>query len=218
MRQGRVTVDGEPAHLGQKVDPATAKVLVDGIPLPITPDAAYYLLYKPVGVISTASDEHGRQTVVDVIGRPERVYPVGRLDSDSEGLIILTNDGDLANVLTHPRYGVPKTYVARVRGEVKPATLRQLVDGVTLDDGRAAARSARSLGHSRDETLVELVMTEGRNREVRRMFTAVGHEVTALVRTAIGPLRDPNLEPGGWRPLSIAEVRSLYGAAEEAPT
>lgn len=209
-------MDGALAHLGQKIDPATARVEVDGLPLPVRPDLVYYLLYKPVGVISAASDPHGRPTVVDLVPSATRVYPVGRLDADSEGLILVTNDGDLANVLTHPRYQVPKVYMARVAGRPSKAELRSLTSGIDLEDGTARARDARVRSQTGTETLVELVMTEGRNREIRRMFEALGYEVTALVRVAIGPLRDPTLDAGTWRPVTIDEVRSLYGAADMA--
>ncbi|HSM02840.1 MAG TPA: pseudouridine synthase [Acidimicrobiia bacterium] len=213
IRDGRVTVDGEPAHLGQKVDPSTARVLVDEVPLPIRPDLVHYLLNKPVGVVSTADDPHGRRTVVDLVPADTRVYPVGRLDADSEGLLIVTNDGDLTAVVTHPSHGVTKTYLARVAGDPGRAALDALTTGVDLDDGPAAAVSARVVDRFGGETLVEVVMGEGRNREVRRMFDAVGHRVLALVRTAIGPVRDTSLKPGEWRPLSTEEVRSLYRAA-----
>ena len=212
IRQGRVTVDGRPAHLGQKIDPAVAMVLIDGVPLPVRPDLVYYLLYKPLGVISTSDDDRGRTTVVDLVPDGERVYPVGRLDADSEGLLILTNDGDLTNQVTHPRHGVTKTYVARVTGVPDRTTLRRLVGGVELDDGPARAERARLLSTAGGEALVEIVMVEGRNREVRRLLASVGHEVISLVRTAIGPLRDPDLDPGSWRHLTMVEVRDLYGA------
>jgi 23S rRNA pseudouridine2605 synthase len=208
-----VTVDGAPAHLGQKVDPDTARVEVDGVPLPVRSDLVHYLVNKPVGVISTAEDTHERKTVVDLVPADTRVYPVGRLDADSSGLIIITNDGDLTNAVTHPRYEVPKTYVARVEGHPGPKALTALTTGVELDDGPARAREVRLIDRGRDASLVELVLTEGRNREVRRMFDAIGHEVLDLVRTAIGPIRDPDLVPGAWRRLTIEEVRALYSAA-----
>jgi len=209
-----VTVDGDQAHLGQKVDPDSALVEVDGIPLPIKPGLVHYLLYKPAGVVSTADDPQGRRTVVELVPDDTRVYPVGRLDVDSEGLLIVTNDGALTELLTHPRHGVTKTYLARVKGEPAAPVIRRLEAGVDLEDGPARAASARTIDSFGDEALVELVMTEGRNREVRRMLDAVGHPVTALVRTAIGPLRDGSLRPGTWRVLSVAEIRSLYGAAD----
>ncbi len=210
IRAGRVTVDGQPAHLGQKVNPETAHVEVDGIPLPVRPGLVYYLLYKPPGVVSTAADPQGRPTVVGLVPRSTRVFPVGRLDADTEGLLILTNDGDLAARVTHPRHGVGKTYVARVQGNPGRAALRSLTTGVELDDGPARARQARVVARRGGEALVELVMGEGRKREVRRLLAAVGYPVLALVRTAIGPIRDPALAPGAWRDLTIDEVRSLY--------
>ncbi len=208
-----MTVDGAPAHLGQKIEVETAVVELDGVRLPVRPDLTYLLLYKPVGVISTAADPQGRQTVVDLVEPGVRVYPVGRLDADSEGLLLLTNDGDLTERITHPRYGITKTYLARVAGHPGKGALRALVEGVELDDGPARAASARVIDRSGDEALVEIVMTEGRNREVRRMMEAVGHPVRQLVRTAIGPITDRRLAPGEHRPLTLDEVRILYAAA-----
>jgi len=217
VRDGRVTVDGSPAHLGQKVDPRTAKVLVDGVPLPIRPDLVHYLLNKPTGVLSTADDPQGRTTVLDLVPRDTPVYPVGRLDADSEGLLIVTNDGDLTEVVTHPRHGVAKTYLARVTGDVGRGAIRSLLEGVDLDDGPARALAARVVDRNGGQTLVEVVMGEGRNREVRRLFEALGHPVRSLARTAIGPVRDPDLKPGEWRRLSIEEVRALYRAGDGGP-
>lgn len=212
IAQGRVTVDGRPARIGQRVDPETQEVAVDGKPIPIRPGLVWYLLYKPVGVISTADDPQGRRTVVDLVPSEPRVYPVGRLDADSEGLIVLTNDGRLANYLTHPRYGVEKTYLVLVEG--RPGKwVDQLTGGVELDDGMAAARRARVVDTLKGRTLVEIVMTEGRKREIRRMCSALGHEVVRLVRTAIGPISDRQLKPGTWRHLEPEEVAALYAAA-----
>ena len=208
-----MVVDGMPAHLGQKVDPEVALVEVDGVPLPIKPDLVYALLYKPVGVVSTAADTHGRQTVTDLVDLGTRVYPVGRLDVDSEGLLLLTNDGSLTERLTHPRFGVPKTYLVHASGAVGMKAAARLSEGVELDDGPARAQSVRVVGRAPAATLVEVVMVEGRNREVRRMFDVIGHPVIRLVREAIGPLRDRTLAPGEWRRLSLGEVRSLYAAA-----
>ncbi|HEX9977082.1 MAG TPA: pseudouridine synthase [Acidimicrobiia bacterium] len=213
VRAGRVTVDGEPAHLGQKVDPDTAVVLVDGVPLPIRPDLVHYLVNKPRGVVSTAEDPHAEVTVVSLVPADVRVYPVGRLDADSEGLIILTNDGDLTAAVTHPSRGVTKTYLARVKGSPGPRVMSRLVAGVDLDDGPARAVEARIVDQSGGEALVEVVMREGRKREVRRMLAALGHDVTRLVRVAIGPIRDRSLKTGEWRRLTVEEVRSLYRAA-----
>jgi len=164
-------------------------------------------------VISTADDPQGRPTVVDLVPPSPRVYPVGRLDADSEGLLLLTNDGELTNLVTHPRHGIPKTYLARVQGVPARARLRRLIDGVDLDDGPARAMEARLIDVHGDEALVRVVMGEGRKREVRRMLDLLGHPVVSLVRTAIGPLSDRNLAPGTWRRLSMDEVRALYAAA-----
>lgn len=212
VKAGRVTVDDEPAHLGQKIDPDVAIVRVDGIPLPVRPDQVYLLLNKPPGVVSTADDPQGRTTVVDLVNANTRVYPVGRLDAGSEGLILLTNDGTLTELVTHPSHGVTKTYLALVEGIPSEPSLRRLRDGVDLEDGPAAAKSARIIDRHDDRSLVELVMTEGRKHEVRRMFDEVGHPVARLVRTAIGPIVDRAIKPGEWRDLSIEEVRALYAA------
>ena len=213
VEAGRVTVDGVVAHVGQRVDKETVAIEVDGVPLPVRPDLVYLLAYKPVGVVSTASDPQGRPTVVDLAGAGRRVYPVGRLDTDSEGLILLTNDGDLTFRITHPSSGFPKTYSVLVDGEAGPRLARQLTDGVDLDDGPAMAAAARVVDARPDRSLVEVVMTHGRKREIRRMCAALGFPVTRLVRTAIGPLRDQDLAPGTVRPLTLAEVRDLYSAA-----
>ncbi len=213
---GRVRVDGVRATIGQKVDPETARIEVDGVRLPVRPDLRYVLVYKPAGVVATAADTHGRPTVVDLVGRDVRLYPVGRLDMDSEGLLLLTNDGDLTQVLTHPRFGVTKTYSVLVSGRVTDAAVRRLAAGVELDDGPAAAVRAEVVDRRSDRSLLEVVMAEGRNREVRRMCDAIGHPVRSLVRTAIGPLRDTRLKPGEHRDLSLDEVRRLYSAANDS--
>ena len=206
-------MDSEPAHLGQKIDVETAVVEVDGVRLPVRPDLTYLLLYKPVGVISTAADPQGRETVVSLVEPGVRVYPVGRLDADSEGLLLLTNDGDLTERITHPRYGVTKKYLARVEGHPGKAALRALTEGIELDDGLARASSAKLIDRFGAEALIEIVMTEGRNREIRRMMEAVGHPVRQLVRTAIGPVNDRDLAPGDCRALTLDEIRGLYAAS-----
>ncbi len=213
IRQGRVTVDGRVARLGDRADPEQAQVEIDGVPVPVAPERVTYLLYKPVGVVSTAADPEGRPTVVDLVPDTPRVFPVGRLDLDSEGLILLTNDGELAQRVTHPRYGVTKTYTVLVEGRVTPQELRRLTDGVELDDGPARAVRAKILDRRTDRSLVELVMGEGRNREVRRMMETVGHPVLTLARVAIGPIRDRSLRPGRWRRLTVDEVADLYAAS-----
>ncbi|HEY4607150.1 MAG TPA: pseudouridine synthase [Acidimicrobiia bacterium] len=212
MRQGRVTVDGRPAKLGDRVDVSTQQVTLDGIPIPVDPGLETHLLYKPPGVISSAADPQGRRTVVDLVPSEARLYPVGRLDYDSEGLILLTNDGELANRVTHPRYGIEKRYLALVRGNPSQADIRRLTDGVELDDGTARATKARVVDRQGEQTMIELTMGEGRNREIRRMFETIGFEVTRLVRTAIGPVKDRHLKVGESRRLSVGEIRELLAS------
>ena len=205
VAEGRIMVNGQPARLGQRVDPESDKVEVDGVPVGLRTDLVYYLLNKPSGVVTTASDPQGRPTVVDMVPGEPRVFPVGRLDADSEGLLLLTNDGGLTHRLTHPSFGVPKEYLAHVEGRPSRGALRELRDGVELDDGAAQA-VAVSLP---EPSVVRIVVHEGRNRLVRRMCEAVGHPVIRLVRTRIGPLADRSLPPGEWRELSRREVREL---------
>ena len=202
---GRVTVDAavvtDPAH---DVDD-TRDVRVDGEPVAAEPREVW-ALNKPAGVVSTASDTHGRPTVVELVESEQRLYPVGRLDAESTGLILLTNDGGLADRLTHPRYEVEKTYRARVLPQAVPEqALRSLRDGVDLDDGRTSPARARQV----EPGLIELTIHEGRKRQVRRMCEAVGHRVIELERIAFGPLRLEGLDPGGARRLSAAEVERL---------
>lgn len=206
---GRVEVNGRQVVLGDRIDPETDVLTLDGAPVPVASGVETHLLYKPVGVISTADDPQGRRTVVDLVKSEHRLYPVGRLDADSEGLILVSNDGELTNRVTHPRYGITKKYLAEVEGSPGAARIRSLTSGVELDDGPARALSARIVDTRPGKTLVELVMVEGRNREVRRMFSALGHEVTRLVRTAIGPISDPNLRPGESRLLRPEEIQRL---------
>lgn len=210
VEEGRVALDGNPTRLGDRVDVENQTLTLDGVPLPVNPQIETHLLYKPVGVISTAADPQGRKTVVDLISSDKRLYPVGRLDADSEGLILISNDGELTNRITHPRYGITKKYLAMVDGVPSTSKLRRLVSGVELEDGVARARSARLVESSEGRSLVEMVMVEGRNREVRRMLASIGHETTRLVRTAIGPIIDQDLQPGESRTLSASEVRNLF--------
>lgn len=210
---GRVKVNGVRAHLGQRVDADKDVVEVDGSPVPLGVDLRYYLVNKPAGMVTTARDEFGRPTVVELIDTDARVWPVGRLDTDTEGALIVTNDGDLTARLTHPRYGVEKLYLATVQGGVSRATLRTLVSGVDLEDGRARAAGARLKSRSGADSLVEIVMTEGRKREVRRMLAAVGHPVRRLARVGIGPVRLGRLKPGTYRKLAPGEVQALYASS-----
>ncbi len=205
-----MTVDGEVARLGQRVDTATVRVEVDGNLIPVAPDLVYYLLNKPDGVVTTADDPQGRPTVVALVPAEPRVFPVGRLDRHTEGLLILTNDGALAQMLTHPSHGVAKEYIAEVAGGTPtPGALRALREGVELDDGPTAPAEVGVLA----DGVLRLVIHEGRNRQVRRMCDAVGHPVQRLVRTRIGPVRDTKLPQGRWRELSAEEVRSLAASA-----
>ena len=190
---GRVRVDGEVATLGRRIDLLTARVEVDGALVPVAPDLVYYLLNKPDGVITTADDPQGRPTVMTLVPAEPRVFPVGRLDRHTEGLLILTNDGALSQLLTHPSHGVPKEYVAEVAGGTPaPGALRSLRQGIELEDGLTAPAEVGVLAPG----VLRIVIHEGRNRQVRRMCSAVGHPVRRLVRTRIGPVRDPNLPPG----------------------
>ena len=209
---GRVWVDGEPAVLGQRVHSATERVEVDGVPVPTAPGLVYYLLNKPDGVITSASDPQGRPTVVELVPEQPRVFPVGRLDLATEGLLVLTNDGDLAFAVAHPSHGVDKEYLVELEGEPSPGALRTLRQGVELDDGMTAPARVGVVGPG----VIRIVIHEGRNRQVRRMCEAVGHPIRRLVRTRIGPISDPSLGPGDWRVLSTAEVRSLAEAAHQA--
>lgn len=211
MTAGRVWVDGRPATtLGMRVDPTRSKIEVDGGRIHLSPDHEYVLLNKPIDVVTTASDPQGRQTVLDLVRTKRRLYPVGRLDADTRGVLLLTDDGELTHRLTHPRFEVPRTYVAEVTGEVPRAAVRRLVSGVRLDDGTARAQAARVVGKTRSRTQVELVLTEGRNREVRRMLEAIGFPVLKLVRTRFGSLTLRDLKVGAVRRLTPAEVGELY--------
>ena len=203
------------ATLGRRVDPEHDRVTLDGVTIPVRPGLVYYLLNKPPRVVTTAQDPEGRPTVVDLVPAEPRVYPVGRLDWDTEGILLLTNDGPLAHGLTHPSHGVPKTYLAEVSGVPGRAALRRLREGVDLDDGRTAPAKARLAQTTPTGAALEIVIHEGRNRQVRRMCEAVGHPVRRLVRTRFGPLRDQRLAPGQWRPLTQTEIRALYAAVEK---
>jgi 23S rRNA pseudouridine2605 synthase len=203
---GRVTVNGEVAALGRRVDTEHDTVEVDGVPIGVRPGLVYYLLNKPAGVVSTASDTHDRPTVVDLVPAEPRVYPVGRLDLDTEGLLLLTNDGELAQRLTHPSHGVDKEYLAEVAGgNVAQGKLRRLRDGIELEDGTTAPAKVSQPSPG----VLRLTIHEGRNRQVRRMCEAIGHPVQRLVRVRIGSLRDAGLAPGQWRELTAAEVKGL---------
>jgi 23S rRNA pseudouridine2605 synthase len=209
IADGRVRVNGEKAILGQRVDPAVDRIELDGVALPVLPGLVHYVLNKPAGVVTTADDPHGRHTVVELVPGEPRIFPVGRLDADSEGLLILTNDGDLAQRLTHPSFGVEKEYLAELEGVPTAGALRALRQGVELDDGMTAPATVGVVAPG----VLRIVIHEGRNRQIRRMGEAVGFPVLRLVRVRIGPLTDSNLAPGQWRPLTLTEVRELAAAA-----
>ncbi len=216
---GRVRVNGAVATLGDRVDATTDVVEVDGERVTLDTTLRYVLLNKPQGFVSTTSDPEGRPTVTELINLPDRLYPVGRLDRDTEGLLLLTNDGDLVHRLLHPSFGVERTYLALVPGPVRREVLGRLRDGVELDDGPARPRRVRLAEQHAGKAVLEVVMTEGRKREVRRMLAAVGLPVERLARVAFGGVELGDLRQGKWRFLTDPEVNRLRrasGAAEVA--
>ncbi|HEY7660384.1 MAG TPA: pseudouridine synthase [Actinomycetota bacterium] len=213
IESGRVLVNGRTAELGDRVDPATDEVSVDGRKVSVDPALRYLVLHKPRGVTTTMRDPHAERDLTRLLPSGPRVFPVGRLDRDTEGLLVLTNDGDLAHRLAHPRFGVEKEYLAEVDGQPSNRRLAALRRGVELDDGVARAVEARTVGGSGRRAAVRVVMAEGRKREVRRMLDAVGLPVRRLVRTRVGPVRLGRLRPGETRELTPDEVRALYRAA-----
>ncbi|CAB4654526.1 unannotated protein [freshwater metagenome] len=217
IAEGRVTVNGEVAVLGRRVDVERDQVCVDDVPVGVLPGLVYYLLNKPDGVVTTSADTHGRPTVLELVPEEPRVFSVGRLDMETTGLLILTNDGQLAQHLTHPRHGVEKEYIAEVEcgpKGVSSGAMRELREGVELEDGWTAPAQ---VGQP-DRGVLRIVIHEGRNRQVRRMCEAVGHPVIRLARTRIGPLRDTSLAPGAYRELTAQEVRDLSESVELLPT
>jgi 23S rRNA pseudouridine2605 synthase len=212
---GRVTVAGKRATLGDKVDAEAAEIYVDGERVITNTKLVYIAMNKPRGVVSTMADERGRDAIADYLGNvDQRVFHVGRLDADSEGLLLLTNDGELAHRLMHPSYGVAKTYLAEVAGPVPRAVGRELLKGVDLDDGPAKVDSFKLVDAVQRTALVEVVVHEGRKHIVRRLFAEVGHPVNRLIRTAIGPIRLGDLKPGRTRRLTNAEVSALFKAVD----
>jgi 23S rRNA pseudouridine2605 synthase len=211
IKSGRVRVNGEPGQLNTFVEHGD-RVEVDG--RAVAPQRlAYVLLNKPPATVTTARDPQGRPTVVDLVDLPERIVPVGRLDADTTGALLLTNDGPLVHRLAHPRYGVEKVYEVDVEGEPDERALARLREGLDLDDGRTAPAKARPIGPSK----LELVLHEGRNRQVKRMCEAVGHPVRRLHRSAYAGLTLEGLEPGRWRELEPSEVRRLTGLRAQPP-
>ncbi|MFN7016647.1 MAG: pseudouridine synthase [Fimbriimonadales bacterium] len=219
IRQGRVQVNGVPATLGMKIDPEQDRITVDGKRVHPPSQRVYLMLHKPRGYTTTRKDPHALHTVMELLrDAPASVFPVGRLDTDSEGLLLFTNDGEFAHRLMHPRYKLPKTYRVWVRGVPSERALKQLREGVVLEDGITAPAEVRLLRAGREQSLLEIVLREGRKRQIRRMCEAVGHPVRRLVRVAIGALRLPrDLPPGKWRMLTPDEVALLRSPAKPTP-
>lgn len=216
---GRVSVNGVPVReLGARIEPSVDELAVDGVVVLLDQSKRYIMLNKPTGVVSTMSDENGRPDLRQFTDTyEERLYNVGRLDAETSGLLLLTNDGELANVLAHPRFGVEKTYIATVRGEITPLTLKRLTDGIELDDGPIQADRARLVGESsRGRSMVEITLHSGRNRIVRRMLAEVGHPVIELVRRRFGPLTLGTLPAGRTRELTTVERGALLTLARDA--
>ncbi len=211
---GRVEVDGEVVRrFGARVDPKCQIIRVDGRRIPASEDLVYLALNKPPGVLSSMSDDRGRRTIAGLVGeRTERLFHVGRLDYDTEGLILLMNDGELAHRLAHPRYGVLKTYLAEVPGPLPRDLGRRLTTGIDLEDGTVIADRFKVVDHAGSRALVEITLHEGRKHIVRRMLQAVGHPVSRLVRTQIGPVSLGSLRPAATRRLTTAEIGELYAA------
>jgi len=213
--EGRVTVDGEVAILGMRADAVASDIRVDGERVNTNPELIYLMLNKPQGVLTTADDPEGRPTVMDLVNVTQRLFPVGRLDMDTEGLLLMTNDGELAHALMHPSFEVRREYLALVPGPVRKRTLAQLRDGVELDDGLARPIEIEVLEEARSKALLRVVMAEGRKREVRRMLGAVGLHVERLARTTYGGVEIGELRQGKWRFLTQLEVGMLYRAIEQ---
>ncbi len=212
--EGRVSVDGQTVRrFGARVDPANQVIKVDGKRIPTRPDVVYLMFNKPAKVLTAMSDPHGRRTITDFLGdRAERLFHVGRLDYETEGLMLLTNDGELAHRLAHPSFEVAKTYLAEVTGPVPRDLGRRLATGVELEDGVATADKFRVVDRVGSRTLVEVTLHEGRKHIVRRMLAETGHPVSRLVRTDVGPIRLGSLRPGATRELSTREIGELYAA------
>ena len=210
IREERVRINGRVAVLGDRVDPTTDRITVDGALIPANPELRYFAFNKPRGVTTTIRDPHAERTLAEFLPPGPRVFPVGRLDRDSEGLLLLMNDGELGRRLQHARFGVEKEYLVEVDGAVSPPALRQLTEGVQLDDGVAKALKVHGLSRARGRSSVFVVLGEGRKRQVRRMLAAVGFPVRRLVRVRVGPVKLARLAPGDVRPLEPSEVSDLY--------
>jgi 23S rRNA pseudouridine2605 synthase len=217
IRQGRVSVNGEIADLGQKADPSRDRITLDGKPVSVADQYTYVALHKPRGILSDEGDGSGRlTTVLDLVSLPARLFPVGRLDLRSEGLVLLTDDGDLAYRLTHPRFGHEKEYHALVEGEPGEAALKNWRRGVFLDGRRTAPAQVSVLRREKGETWLRVVLREGRKRQIRRVAAMLGHPVHRLIRVRIGPLRLGDLPPKQWRRLTGSEVEALRSSVQES--
>jgi len=215
IKENRVQVNGKPAHLGQTVDAQRDRITVDGRLLPQEEAKRYVMVNKPFGYITTSKEQFGRKSVLDLLsGITERVYPVGRLDYDSEGLVLLTNDGDLAYRVTHPKYELPKTYIVTLKGKITMDAVYRLRTGVILEDGRTGPARVDVLEAVGDDSVLRMTITEGRNRQIRRMCDKVGFPVLRLQRTAIGPLTLGKLASGACRTLTTKEILSLKEAVK----
>lgn len=218
IADGLVKVNGATAHIGDKVDPQKDKVTVSGKPLVTKVGNVYLMLHKPRGFLSTVSDDRGRRCVTQLVSDiPERIYPVGRLDRDSEGLLLMTNDGAFANAMTHPSRHVPKTYRVTVRPAVTDEQLTQLTMGVLIDGQKTAPATVRVVSQEPGRVVLEIVLYEGRNRQIRKMCEALGLEVARLKRIAVGPVKLGMLQQGDYRRLTREEVKKLLAAAKPAP-
>lgn len=207
-------MNGVIATIGQRIDPEQDSVIVDGVYLPLDPELKTWLVYKPPGVVSTMADPQDRPTVKNLVPAEPVTNPVGRLDLHSEGLLLMTNDGDLALRVTHPRYGMEKIYHVLVRGSVPSSDIARLTNGIELEDGPAQAKRARVVDTSRGQTLLEMTLTEGRKREIRRMFAALNLEIIRLVRTSVAGITDRTLKAGDYRALTFDEIHGIYARSE----
>jgi len=214
IEAGRVEVNGVRAAIGDRVDAERDLVTVDGIPLETNEEKKYFLLNKPAGYITTLKDTRGRRTVMELIHEKERLFPVGRLDRDTRGLLLVTNDGYLAHRLMHPSHGIEKTYVVEAEGELSPGGLAALRKGIDLEEGMTAPAKVKVLAEKGGRCILELTIHEGKKRQIRRMCAAVGLEVKDLLRTRLGPLDLKGLEEGRYRPLSADEIRNLLELEE----
>lgn len=215
IKDNRVQVNGKPAELGQKVDPKRDHIVVDGKPLAGSESKRYFLLNKPFGYITTSKDQFGRKSVLDLLPKvTERIYPVGRLDFDSEGLVFLTNDGELAYRVMHPKYQLPKKYLVKVKGKMTMDAVYRLRTGVVLEDGRTGPAEVDVVKFEKNVTVLRIIITEGRNRQVKRMCEKVGYPVLNLTRTGIGPLHLAGLSSGEHRSLTHKEVKDLFRAVD----